>query len=377
MSGIKHFRSRLEGRPFQLWTDHKPLIFALHRVSPPTSGCQQRHLAFISEYTNQLKYLPGTSNMVADALSRPAAAAAAGVEWACAAIADKSPLDLKDMALRQILCPQVQALRSSPTLCIITQKVGDLDLMGDSSTGIFLPLIPRDLRRQVFEQLHGTAHPGRRATRSLISSRYVWKGLSTDVTAWAKACLGCQQAKVHRHVQVPSRHFSHIHVDLVGPLPASKGFTYLFTIIDRTSRWPEAIPIAATTTVDCANALFQGWVSRFGVPAVITSDCGAQFTSSLWAALCSLLNIQHNQATAYHPQSNGRVERFHRRLKDALRARCAAANWVDHLPWVLLGFRAAARKDDGSTPPQEVFGVPLILPGQFLDSPEIPPKIFS
>jgi hypothetical protein len=64
LSGIKHFRSQLEGRPFQLWTDHKPLIFALHMVSPPTSGRQQRHLAFISEYTNQLVYLPGTSNVV-------------------------------------------------------------------------------------------------------------------------------------------------------------------------------------------------------------------------------------------------------------------------------------------------------------------------
>ena len=110
---------------------------------------------------------------------------------------------------------------------------------------------------------------------------------------------------------MPSRRFSHIHVDLVGPLPASKGFTHLFTIMDRTSRWPEAIPLNTTTTVDCANALFQGWVSRYGVPAVITSDRGAQFTSSLWAALCSLLNIQHNQTTAYHPQSNGMVERFH------------------------------------------------------------------
>ena len=120
----------------------------------------------------------------------------------------------------------------------------------------------------------------------------------------------------------------------------------------------------------------QGWVSRYGVPAVITSDRGAQFTSSLWAALCSLLNIQHNQTTAYHPQSNGMVERFHRRLKDALRARCAAANWINHLPWVLMGLRAAPREDDGSTPAQEVFGTPLILPGQFLDSPEIPLKLF-
>ena len=96
-------------------------------------------------------------------------------------------------------------------------------------------------------------------------------------------------------------------MDLVGPLPAFKGFTYLFTIIDRTSRWPEAIPITATTTVDCANALSQGWVSRFGCLAVITSDRGTQFTSSLWAALCSLLNIQHSQTIAYHPQSIGMV----------------------------------------------------------------------
>ncbi len=55
VSGLKHFSSQLEGRPFQLWTDHKPLIFALSRVSPLTSGRQQRHLAFIAEYTNHVR----------------------------------------------------------------------------------------------------------------------------------------------------------------------------------------------------------------------------------------------------------------------------------------------------------------------------------
>jgi hypothetical protein len=84
----------------------------------------------------------------------------------------------------------------------LTQKVGDLVLIGDSSTGTFCPLVPRDLRRQVFEHLHGTANPGSWGTRRLISSRHLWKDLSTDVTAWAKACLSCQRAKVHCHVQV-------------------------------------------------------------------------------------------------------------------------------------------------------------------------------
>jgi hypothetical protein len=62
-------------------------------------------------------------------------------------------------------------------------------------------------------------------------------------------------------ILVPHRRFAHIHVDLIGPLPPSRGHTYLFTIIDRTSRWPEAIPLASMTADDCARALFAGWVS--------------------------------------------------------------------------------------------------------------------
>jgi hypothetical protein len=173
VSGIKHFRSRLEGRPFhcfQLWTDHKPLIFALNRVSPPTSGHKQRQLAFISEYTSILVFVPGTSNVMADALSRPVSGIAATAAPACSAIADRAPLDLRDMALRQILCPQVQTLCSSTSLEIVSQKVGDLDLIGDTATGTFCQ---GDLRRQVFDHLHGAAHPGMRATRRLIASRFV------------------------------------------------------------------------------------------------------------------------------------------------------------------------------------------------------------
>jgi hypothetical protein len=92
------------------------------------------------------------------------------------------------------------------------------------------------------------AHPGWRASSS--PPVYVWKGLSTDVTAVGESLPGLPSGQGPpprarpQHIPVPTRRFSHIHVDLVGPLPASKGFTYLFTIIDRTSRWPEAIPIA-------------------------------------------------------------------------------------------------------------------------------------
>ena len=152
--------------------------------------------------------------------------------------------------------------------------------------------------------------------------------------------------------------------------PASEGCTYHFTIIDRTTQWAEAVPLATTSPADCARALFRGWIARFGVPAAITSDRGSQFTSAVWATLCELLNIWHMQTTAYHPEGNGLVERFHHRLKDALRACCAAPDWIQHLPWVMLGIRAMPREDTDITPTKAVFGSALVLPGQIVTDPE-------
>jgi hypothetical protein len=91
---------------------------------------------------------------------------------------------------------------------------------------------------------------------------------------------------------------------------------------------------------------------------------GAQFTSSLWQALCTLLSITHIQTTAYHPQSNGLVERFHCRLKDSLRARLAGSDWTSHLPWVLLG--TSVPLEGGLSPAEAVMGCQPLLPGQFL-----------
>jgi Integrase core domain len=179
------------------------------------------------------------------------------------------------------------------------------------------------------------------------------------------------------HVEVPTRRFSHIHVDIVGPLPPSDGHTHLLTIVDRTTRWPEALPLQTTTTAACAAALFHGWIARFGMPDTITSDRGPQFSSQLWAELCQLLNIKHSMTTAYHPEANGMVERMHRRLKDALRARATSGTWLQNLPWVLLGIRTAPREDSGVSAAEAVFGNTLAVPGEFLSTPEQPEKFLE
>jgi hypothetical protein len=127
----------------------------------------------------------------------------------------------------------------------------------------------------------------------------------------------------------------------------------------------------STTAVDCANTVIAAWVSRFGVPDVVTSDRGPQFTSAVWAVLCVKLNILHNQTTGYHPQSNGMMERFHRQLKDALRARECVAEWAAHLPWVLLGLRAAPKEDSAVSSAELVYGSPLRLPGHLPDKTSV------
>ncbi len=210
-----------------------------------------------------------------------------------------------------------------------------------------------------------------------------WPNMAKQIRNFAQNCMQCQKAKISTHVHlspspipVPQRRFEHVHVDIVGPLPPSTGFSYLFTVVDRTTRWPEAIPLSSISAADCASALFTGWIQRFGVPAFITSDRGAQFTSSLWQALCTLLSITHIQTTAYHPQSNGLVERFHRRLKDSLRARLAGSEWISHLPWVLLGIRTSVPLEGGLSPAEAVMGCQPLLPGQFLPVGEPPLENF-
>ena len=169
--------------------------------------------------------------------------------------------------------------------------------------------------------LHELSHPGVQASRRLLSSRFVWPCLAKDVGFWTRSCLRCQQSKIQSLVKftipsidVPVRRFSHVHLDQVGPLPASQGYSYLLTMIDRTSRWPEAVPLSSITKETCARAFISTWDSRFGVPSLLTSDRGAQFTSSIWSEVCSVLGISRIKTTSFHPQSNGMIECFHRSL---------------------------------------------------------------
>ena len=87
------------------------------------------------------------------------------------------------------------------------------------------------MRRAVFDSFHQVSHPGKSASRKLISQSFVWEFLAKDLNLWAQSCLNCQRSKVQSHMKSPVHHipvpgmrFSHIHVNLVG-LPQFNGFS--------------------------------------------------------------------------------------------------------------------------------------------------------
>jgi len=379
-SGIRHFRHALEGRSFAVWTDHKPLCQAITRSSDPWTPKQQRQLSYIAEYTNQLIHLPGKDNVVADTLSRPPAVSAA----VAAVPPNPEAVDWAGLGAAQQTCEEVAAMLNSPSLTIRRTTIQGVDISCDYSTGAARPLLPPSFRKHVFHMVHNLSHPGIRATRRLLAARYLWPGMNAQVAAWCRDCQQCQRSKVTQQpaaplqpIAVPSRRFAHVHIDLVGPLPTtSAGNNHILTMVDRATRWVEAVPMRSTTAADCAAAFTANWISRYGVPDQLTSDRGPQFTSGVWAATCHLLGLRHITTTAYHPQANGLVERFHRRLKEALRARSSDQQWDQHLPWVLLGIRSAPRDDDDISAAELVFGAPLSLPGDFVAAEERPAELF-
>ncbi|XP_066956263.1 uncharacterized protein [Macrobrachium rosenbergii] len=232
-------------------------------------------------------------------------------------------INYEDLAREQAADPDTPAYRTA----ITSLKWRDVpltlrgpNLLCDVSTGQPRPLVPASRRRQVFDIIHGLSHPSGRTTAKLLSEKFVQHRVQKDARTWARQCLHCQTSKVGRHTKSgvgefpqPGRRFSHVHIDVVGPLPPSGGSRYLLTAVDRSTRRPKAKPMQEPTTSACAEALLSSWISRLGVPD-------------------QLLGTAHHTTTAYNPATNGLVKRSHRSLKASLMARCTTEDWKYQLP---------------------------------------------
>lgn len=363
---IQHFRYLLEGRTFTVLTDHKPLIHVFNKKpSEKDTPRRIRQLMFISEFTTDIRHISGSENVVADGLSR------------LNSIVCPTEIDYTEVAKQQINDKELLQLLNSSSDNVKIKKVilphTEKMIFCETSSNRIRPYLPYIFRRTAFNTLHNLNHPGIRTSRQLVTERYFWPNMNKDVGLWAKTCIHCQKSKVTRHTnsrlgefQFANR-FDHVHLDLVGPLPTSgEGHRYLLTMIDRRTRWPEAFPLKDISAETVAKTFYEGWIIRFGCPVRVTTDQGTQFESKLFSALMKFLGINKLRTTAYHPQSNGLIERWHRSLKTALKARLdeTGSTWIEQLPTVMLGLRAVPRSDNGLSSAEMLYGTVLKLPGE-------------
>ena len=201
----------------------------------------------------EIRHIEGQANKVANALS-------------CRVLVlQQSPIDLKALALAQDQDENLHQLATSLTSLQLEQvpiPCTSKTLLCDVSQGRPHPLVPSSMHRAIFDNLHSLFHPGIKASHHLVSERCVWPNMKRNIATWTFTSHGRQQSKVQCHVKAPLQappapdsRFDSIHVDIVGPLPPFKGYTYLFICIDRYTHWREAIPMTDATAESCATAL--------------------------------------------------------------------------------------------------------------------------
>ncbi|KAK3090267.1 hypothetical protein FSP39_010526 [Pinctada imbricata] len=244
-----------------------------------------------------------------------------------------------------------------------------------TSDEIIQLVVPTEIRKQILDHFHNNrlaGHLGREKTLSLIKKKYFWPGMSKDIRLWCQKCDMCAKLKpgpgkgksplVSNLVNGP---LDRIAIDIMGPLPETReGNLYIMVVGDYFTKWKEAYAIPNHNALTVADKLVNEFICRFGVPKTIHTDQGREFESELFSNLCSLLNIEKTRTAPYRPYSDGMVERFNRSLQTMLSSfvNDNRNDWDEHLPYVLMGYRASVHESTKCSPNLLMFGREVQFP---------------
>ena len=231
------------------------------------------------------------------------------------------------------------------------------------------PVVPEveELRRQLLLQYHDhplAGHPGIANTTTSLIKDFWWPTLKHFVAEYVRGCATCQSTKpnttrpkpplmpiVATGVQTP---FETISLDLITDLPISQGYDSILTVVDHgCSKAAIFLPCHKTIDATGVAVLYSAWIFPFyRIPKQIISDRDPRFTAQFIQQLCTILGINQNLSTAYHPQTDGQSERANQRVEQYLRIyRNEEKNdWVDLLPLAQFVHNSWRNESIGATP---------------------------
>ena len=402
-------RPYLEFEDFVIYTDHQALKWLLGATD--VSGRLARWRLRLSEFSFSVEYKKGLKNTIADAMSRLATTGlddtpiddeiptfdVNGVEFdnSSEIIDDEDLLDVITSELPDIDVNDVEPMLTALTpedivrsqnndpFCIAQKQRIDrkqrtrfyVDAYGqltrkspDNFTQI---VVPKELQLKVLQLAHHSrvaGHPGGSRLYSTLRRNFYWRTMSIDCYNTVRSCTKCARDRV-RHRQharflklfPPERPLQYVAIDILGPLPmTARKNRYLLVISDRFSKMTQTVPLTKVTGLSVARAFCDKWMFPYGPPEQLLSDRGGQFTGNFFKSLCNIVGIRQAFTSAYHPQTNGQVERFNRTILAGIRAFCSeeGRDWDLYTSALTYGYNSTVHRAIGMTPFELVLSQP-------------------
>ena len=316
---LRIWRHYLLGSRFTIMTDNVATSYFQNqkKLSPKQARWQE----FLAEFDYVMEYKPGKANVVADALSRKAMLASVS------SVASNLLERVKEGLLQDPMAKGLMELAKEGK----TRRfwVED-DLLYTTGRRMYVPKWG-NLRRDIMKECHDSkwaGHPGMQRTLALLEELYYWPHMRSDIEAYVKTCLVCQQDKIEQQVPagllqplpIPERPWESVSMDFISALPKSDGCGSIMVVVDRFSKYGTFIPALRDCTAEQAAKLFFKHVVKYwGLPRSIVSDRDPRFTAKFWTELFKLMGSGLHFSTSFHPQTDGQTERVNALLELYLR----------------------------------------------------------
>ena len=380
--GIEKFHQFLFGRKFTLLTDHKALsiIFNSSRAIPQMAAARlQRWAIKLSAFSFDVKYRNTNLHANCDGLSRlPVQQTFLEANDATVFhVVDSLPVSAaeirretrKDKVLSQVLrwtqfgwpdrSNADDQHPESPTNSKFRpylSRSSELSCIQDVLLWGSRVIIPTKLRIRMLEELH-SSHAGASKMKSLGRSYFWFPGMDKEIERIANECRDCAavqkmpNASTVHPWEYPSAPWSRIHIDLAGPF-MQNDFLILY---DAGSKWGD-VKILPDTSSHTVIKKLREIFSYFGIPEVVVSDNGPQFTSHEFDTFMKTNGIRHVKSAPWHPRTNGAAERFVQTFKMGMKKNNASIPLEKRLCNFLLSYRNQIHGATNASPAQLMFG---------------------
>lgn len=349
---LRQFHTYLWGRlDTVVYTDHKPLTYMF--TAPNPSVTLQNWMDILLDYSFEIRYRPGMTNVLPDHLSRVltrrygdstqpwgvplnitfklspeelVAGEGSGTATIIPSdvIAGNSNSGNNNSGNSNTI--QQRAVRRSQRANPQQQQPQQQDIPEEASwltEDMIHKLVergkqapPPSKRIELINEAHAAGHFGRdQVFRQIYDKGYWWPDMRKQIQTALMTCDSCSRFVVRKEGFKPAEYITadgpwhHVQIDTQTNLPRSpEGYTVLLSIVDVFSSFTLLFPLQSKTAEAVAQKLWYA-MCLFGFPRIIQSDNGTEFVNSVVKEVITMAGIDHRLIAAWNPRCDGKVER--------------------------------------------------------------------